>query len=66
MLTEMEMMVVNRWADSNYQFYGTYYGRHHVKWANADPKKPEYKPSDFRRKPEFEEAISFFAPEWHR
>ncbi len=66
MLTKMEMMIVNRWADSNYQFYGTYYGRHHAKWVNADPKNPEYKPMDFRRKPEFEEAISFFAPEWHR
>ena len=66
MLTPMEMMVLNRWIDSNYQFYGTYYGRHHAKWVDSDPQNAKYDPADFRRKPAFEEAISFFAPEWHR
>ncbi|HEY3319545.1 MAG TPA: hypothetical protein VGP72_03605 [Planctomycetota bacterium] len=66
MLTEREMMVLCRWMDSNYQFYGTYYGRHHPQWVNKDPKKPEYDPADFRRKATFEEAVSSTAPDWHR
>ena len=66
MLTKTELMILNRWVDSNYQFYGTYYGRHHSKWVNKDDNKPEYDPKDFRRKPAFDEAISFYAPEWHR
>ncbi|MCX8155775.1 MAG: hypothetical protein N3J91_04885 [Verrucomicrobiae bacterium] len=66
MLTPMELMVVCRWVDSNYQFYGTYFGRHHVRWREADPAKPEYDPADWRRKATFEEAISFLAPAWHR
>ncbi len=66
MLTPMELMVLNRWIDSNYQFYGTYYGRHHAKWVEADPKNAKYDPKDFRRKPAFQEAIGFYAPEWHR
>jgi hypothetical protein len=66
MLDKMELMVLSRWVDSNYQFYGGYYGRHHSAWVNADPKKPSYNPEDFRRKPLFEEAISTRAPPWHR
>jgi hypothetical protein len=66
MLTPMELMVVCRWVDSNYQFYGSYFGRHHVRWREADPNKPEYNPADFRRKATFAEAISFLAPDWHR
>ncbi len=38
MLTAREMMVLCRWVDSNYQFYGSYYGRRHSHWAGkADP-----------------------------
>ena len=66
MLTESELMILSRWVDSNYQFYGTYYGRHHPDWTNPDPAIPSYNPADFRRRPVFEEAISTFAPEWHR
>jgi len=66
MLTETELMILSRWVDSNYQFYGTYYGRHHPQWVKADPKVPAYRPADFRRRPTFEEAVSFSAPEWHR
>jgi len=66
MLTEMELMRLTRWADANYQFYGTYYGRHHSAWTKADPQKPAYKPEDFRRRPLFEEAISMSAPSWHQ
>jgi hypothetical protein len=66
MLTKMELMVLSRWVDSNYQFYGTYYGRHHSHWANADPNDDSYKPDNFRRKPMFEEAISMSAPSWHK
>ena len=66
MLTNNELMVMNRWIDSNYQFYGTYYGRHHANWVNADPKNAAYDPKeDFRRKPLFEEAIGMSAPKWH-
>ena len=66
MLTEMELMILGRWVDANYQFHGTYYGRHHPNWIKPDPNVPSYKPADFRRRPTFDEAIGFFAPEWHR
>jgi len=66
MLTKNELMILSRWVDSNYQFYGGYYGRHNGAWVKSDPKIPSYKPTDFRRKPTFEEAISMFAPKWHR
>ncbi len=66
MLNERELMIVSRWVDSNYQFYGSYYGRHHSHWVNPDPGKPSYKPADFRRKATFEEAVSAHAPAWHR
>lgn len=65
-LTKMELMKLARWVDSNYQFYGAYYGRQHPAWQKADPKKPEYDPNDFRRKATFQEAISNRAPKWHR
>lgn len=66
MLNKMELMILSRWVDSNYQFYGGYYGRHHSAWVNTDPQNPSYNPADFRRKPLFEEAISMYAPDWHR
>jgi cytochrome c553 len=66
MLTEMELMVLSRWVDSNYQFYGSYFGRHHPQWVNPDPAVAAYHPADFRRKATFEEAVSFLAPPWHR
>ena len=67
LLDEMELQRLYRWVDSNYQFYGSYYGRHHEHWvANTDPDIPSYTPSDFRRKASFEEAISNRAPKWHR
>jgi len=66
MLTEMELMILSRWVDSNYQFYGSYFGRQHPQWVNADPGNPAYNPADFRRKATFEEATGFLAPEWHR
>ncbi len=66
MLTKMELMILSRWVDTNYQFYGSYFGRHHPHWLNPDPGVPTYTPADFRRKATFEEAVSFFAPDWHR
>ncbi|HOW63649.1 MAG TPA: hypothetical protein PK256_00040 [Verrucomicrobiota bacterium] len=66
MLSEMELMILSRWVDSNYQYYGSYYGRHHPQWINPDPKNPAYRAADFRRKATFDEAISSVAPEWHR
>ncbi len=66
MLTEMELMRLSRWVDSNYQFYGSYYGRYHSRWVKPDPAKPAYSPADFRREPLFEEAVGRFAPRWHR
>ena len=66
MLTKMETMILSRWVDSNYQFYGSYFGRHHPKWVQADPAVPAYDPADFRRKATFLEATSFLAPPWHR
>lgn len=66
MLTAMELMILSRWVDSNYQYYGSYFGRHHARWAEADPNNPAYDPADFRRKPTFAEAVSPEAPPWHR
>ena len=66
MLTAMEVMILARWIDSNYQFYGSYYGRRHERWQDADPEASAYDPADFRRKATFEEAISPSAPTWHR
>lgn len=67
MLTPMELMVLSRWVDSNYQFYGSYFGRQHPHWQNPDPAVPDYNPvADFRRKATFEEATGFLAPAWHR
>jgi len=66
MLTKMELMILSRWVDSNYQFYGSYFGRQHPQWVNPDPANPAYDPADFRRRPTFEEAIRFDAPPWHR
>jgi len=61
LLTPMELMILSRWVDSNYQFYGSYFGRHHAHWIHADPQNPAYNPADFRRRPTFLEAISFLA-----
>jgi hypothetical protein len=66
MLTKTELMRLARWIDSNYQFYGAYYGRQHPQWLNSDPSNPAYDPANFRRRPTFNEATSFFAPDWHR
>ncbi|HUT91869.1 MAG TPA: hypothetical protein VMY37_20410 [Thermoguttaceae bacterium] len=66
MLTETDLMILSRWVDTNYQFYGAYWGRYHPQWVNPDPAAPTYDPADFRRKSTFEEAIGFSAPEWHR
>jgi hypothetical protein len=66
MLTEMELMILSRWVDTNYQFYGSYFGRHHPQWLSPDPANPAYDPADFRRKATFEEATRLFAPQWHR
>ncbi len=65
-LTPMELMILSRWVDTNYQFYGSYFGRQHPHWVNADPKIPDYNPADFRRRATFAEATSFHAPPWHR
>ena len=65
-LTPMELMILSRWVDSNYQFYGSFFGRQHPQWVNADPKNPAYDPTDFRRRATFDEATSRLAPLWHR
>ncbi len=57
LLSRAEQLKIIRWVDTNYQFYGTYYGRHH----GAHKAHP-----DFRRRPLFDEAISMSAPTWHR
>jgi len=66
MLSDRELMILCRWVDTNYQFYGSYFGRQHPQWVNADPGNAAYNPADFRRKATFEEATSFLAPAWHR
>jgi len=57
LLSKAALLKIIRWVDTNYQFYGAYYGRHHGAHA-AHP--------DFRRKATFEEAISPRAPDWHK
>jgi len=57
MLTPREMMILSRWVDANYQFYGSYYGRQSARFA---------KDKDFRRKATAAEAISNVAPKWHK
>ncbi len=49
LLSQAHLLKIIRWVDTNYQFYGTYYGRHH----GAHQAHP-----DFRRAPTFDEAIS--------
>jgi mono/diheme cytochrome c family protein len=66
MLNPRELMVLGRWVDTNYQFYGSYFGRQHPQWTKRDPKNAAYDPGDFRRKATFEEATGFLAPPWHR
>jgi hypothetical protein len=66
LLAPMELMKLSRWVDTNYQFYGSYFGRQHPQWVNADPKNPAYDPADFRRRATFDEATGFLAPAWHR
>ena len=66
MLTPRQMMILSRWVDTNYQFYGSYYGRRHGAWVKPDARKPSYDPADFRRKATFAEAISNRAPKWHQ
>ena len=66
MLNKNELMILTRWADTNYQFYGCYYGRQHPAWQKEDPANADWDPKDFRRKATFEEAIDINAPKWHR
>jgi hypothetical protein len=56
-LTDEERYRISRWIDANYQFYGTYYGRHRGDHA-AHP--------NFRVMPTVEEALSTEAPAWHQ
>jgi hypothetical protein len=66
MLSARELMLLSRWVDTNYQFYGSYFGRQHPQWLGRDPHVPAYDPADFRRKASFAEATGFVAPPWHR
>ena len=55
-LTDPELYKIFRWIDTNYQFYGTYYGRHHGSYEGHP---------NFRPMPTVEETISPEAPSWH-
>ncbi|MHC4266055.1 MAG: HzsA-related protein [Planctomycetota bacterium] len=55
-LTKEEMIQVVTWIDSNAQYYGSYYGKHHIAYQDK---------SGFRTLPTFEEAIDEVAPAWH-
>jgi len=55
-LTKGEFIQVVTWIDSNAQYYGTYYGKHHLAYKGK---------TGFRRVPTFEETISGRAPAWH-
>ena len=55
-LTTDEMIQVVTWIDSNAQYYGSYYGKHHLAHKGKE---------GFRKVPTFEEAIDDVAPPWH-
>lgn len=57
LLTQAELIRIITWVDSNAQYYGSYYGRHH----SAHEGHPNY-----RVVPTFDEAINPEAPSWHR
>jgi len=57
LLTEAELIRLITWVDSNAQYYGSYYGRHHSEHRGHP---------NFRRVPTFEEAVGSTAPDWHR
>jgi hypothetical protein len=56
MLTKEEMIQLVTWIDSNAQYYGSYYGKHHIAYRD----KP-----GFRQLPSFEEVLDEVAPAWH-
>jgi len=56
MLTKAEFIQVVTWIDSNAQYYGTYYGKHHLAYRHK---------TGFRTVPTFEETINNQAPPWH-
>ena len=66
MLSKNELMILSRWVDTNYQFVGSFYGRHHSEWQKPKTASPNWNPKDFRRKATFQEAIDMYAPKWHR
>jgi len=53
-LTTAELLKISTWLDSNCQYYGSYWGRRHVKYRND----PGYRPNVT-----FEQAISTTPPE---
>ncbi len=57
LLSNEELIRIITFIDSNAQYYGTYYGRHH----SAHKDHP-----NFRVVPTFDEAISSEAPIWHQ
>lgn len=66
LLNKYELMILTRWVDTNYQFYGSYFGRQHPTWQKAVTTSPEWDPKDFRRKATFQEATQMYAPSWHQ
>ncbi len=63
MLTETELMILSRWVDTNYQFYGSYFGRQHPQWVNPDPDKfpPTIRPISAASRRSKRQSAS-----WHR
>ncbi|MBE0537792.1 MAG: hypothetical protein IH624_19200, partial [Phycisphaerae bacterium] len=52
-LTQEEWIRLTTWVDSNGQYYGSYYGRRNLRYADHP---------NFRPKPTFAEAVSTKAP----
>ncbi len=53
-LSPGELLKISTWIDANCQYYGSYWGRRHVKFSSA---------GDFRPNVTFEQAISTVLPE---
>lgn len=52
-LSPAELLKISTWIDTNCQYYGSYWGRRHVKFKNAP---------DFRPRATFEQAIATAPP----
>ncbi len=66
MLTAMELMILSRWVDTNYQFYGSYFGRQHPQWVKRGSRRSRLRSGRFPPQGDLRGSHGFLAPPWHR